>query len=46
MARIIPIFAPTALLKSTLVGVGTGLSWEKLTHTFEFIKTMTQNWEN
>jgi thiaminase len=27
------------------VAAGTGLTWEKLTHTFEFVKNMTQNWE-
>lgn len=27
------------------VAAGTGLTWEKLSHTFEFVKNMTQNWE-
>lgn len=26
------------------VAAGTGLTWEKLTHTFEFVKNMTENW--
>ena len=27
------------------VAAGTGLTWEKLSHTFEFVKNMTKNWE-
>ena len=27
------------------VAAGSGLTWEKLNHTFEFVKNMTQNWE-
>lgn len=27
------------------VASGSGLTWEKLNHTFEFVKNMTKNWE-
>lgn len=27
------------------VAAGSGLTWEKLTHTFEFVQNMTQNWD-
>ena len=46
-----PIFKSTGL-KTEIplnitgeVAAGTGLTWEKLSHTFEFVKNMTQNWE-
>lgn len=28
------------------VAQGSGLTWDKLTHTFEFVKNMTKNWES
>jgi hypothetical protein len=28
------------------VAAGTGLTWQKLSHTFEFVKNMTKNWES
>ena len=28
------------------VAAGTGLTWEKLTHTYEFVQNMTENWKN
>lgn len=46
-----PIFKATRLKTeiplniSGEVAAGTGLTWDKLTHTFEFVKNMTQNWE-
>ena len=47
-----PIFKATSL-KTEIplnitgeVAAGTGLTWDKLTHTFEFVKNMTKNWEN
>jgi hypothetical protein len=27
------------------VAAGSGMTWEKLSHTFEFVKNMTKNWE-
>ena len=27
------------------VAAGSGLTWNKLTHTFDFVKNMTENWE-
>jgi hypothetical protein len=46
-----PIFKATPLKTeiplniSGEIAAGSGLTWEKLTHTFEFVKNMTQNWE-
>jgi thiaminase len=46
-----PIFRATPLKTEIPLNVtgevaaGTGLTWEKLTHTFEFVKNMTENWE-
>ena len=46
-----PIFRRTPLKTEIPLNVtgevagGSGLTWEKLTHTFEFVKNMTQNWE-
>lgn len=28
------------------VAAGSGLTWDKLTHTFEFVKNMSENWKN
>jgi hypothetical protein len=28
------------------VAAGSGMTWEKLSHTFEFVKNMTKNWED
>ena len=39
-------FKTTIPLNATVeVATGTGLTREKLTHTFEFVKNMTKNWE-
>ena len=46
-----PIFKATPLKTEILLNVtgkavaGTGLTWQKLNHMFEFVKNMTQNWE-
>jgi len=46
-----PIFKATSLRTEIPLNVtgevasGSGLTWEKLTHTFEFVKDMTQNWD-
>jgi hypothetical protein len=45
-----PIFKATSLQTEIPLNItgevaaGTGLTWEKLTHTFEFVKNMTKNW--
>ena len=46
-----PIFRATPLKTEIPLNVtdkdasGLGLTWEKLSHTFEFVKNMTENWE-
>jgi hypothetical protein len=46
-----PIFKATPLMTAIPLNItgevaaGSGLTWEKLSHTFEFVKNMTQNWE-
>ena len=47
-----PIFKATSLkteIPLNLTGevaAGSGLTWDKLTHTFEFVKNMTKNWDS
>jgi hypothetical protein len=46
-----PIFKATSLKTEILlniigeVALGSGLTWEKLSNTFEFVQNMTENWQ-
>ena len=43
--KLSPLKVPIPLNITGEVASGSGLTWDKLTHTFEFVKNMTQTWE-
>ena len=43
--KVTPIKTEIPLNINSEVAAVTSLTWEKLTHTFEFVNNMTQNWE-
>jgi len=43
--RLTPLKTEIPLNVTGEVAAGSGMTWEKLTHTFEFVNNMTKNWE-